>query len=580
MERRLAAILAADMVGFSRQMQTDDVGTLAKLREIRSSVVEPEMAAHRGRIFKTTGDGFLAEFQSAVDAILCAVAIQDAVNRRNVPVADAERLLFRMGLNIGDIIVEDGDVFGDGVNVAARLEPLAPAGGIVVSATKRDQLLNKTPVGFDPMGPQKLKNIAGTVEAFRVLPDGTASPAARSPATAHDNDDAVPTLAILPFENMSADAEQEHLGDGIAEDLISSLSQIGHLSVVPRASAFTFKNRGARSEEIGCELGARYILTGSLRKSGERIRLSVELTDARDDSLVWSARFDRRLDDIFAVQDEITLTIATALQVQLTEGEQAMLRHTTTNNVEAWTRFIQGLSFFRTVSAETYRRARRCFEDALALDPDSAQIRAMLACTLAIEGRFHWTVNRDETLARAKEQADAALAIAPDNPDAWAALGYWHMSHRRLDESAEAYARAASLAPDHADLRALSALALTFAERPEEAIRETLTAMRLNPFGPGWYRGILGHAYRYAGRYDDAITVLSEYNRQSPGFGLVDIVLTYTDMGETEKARETAKALIAARPEFTVEKWALTQNCADPERLARDRRSLTATGLL
>lgn len=580
MERHLAAIVAADMVGYSRQMQDDEVRTLSSLRLVHTQIVDPQISAHRGRVFKTTGDGFLAEFASAVDALDCAIAIQQAVSVHNQPEDPGKQVVFRMGLNIGDIILEDGDVFGDGVNIAARLEPLAPAGGIVVADTVHDQLWNKADVGFEPLGPKQLKNIIDPIEVYLVVPEAGAerqrNPSATSPARA---DTGNPVLAILPFDNLSSDPEQEHLADGIAEDLISSLSQIGHLSVTSRSSAFTFKNRTATVHEIASELGASHIVTGSLRKSADRIRLSVQLADAESDAHLWSTRYDRKLDDIFAVQDEITLTIATALQVKLTEGEQALLRYTTTDNVDAWTEFTRGLSFFRTVSADTYRQARRCFEKALSHDPDSAQLHAMLACTLAIEGRFHWVADRDETLARAKLSADRALEMDPDNADAHAALGYWHMSYRRLDESVAAYERAAELAPEHADLRALSALALTFAERPEDAIRAVQAAIKLNPMGPGWYFGILGHAFRYAGRFDEALEVLSDYNKRIAGFGLVDMVLTCADMGNMDDARRHARALLAARPEFTVENWALTQNCVDLERLARDRKSLIEAGL-
>ena len=579
MERRLAAILAADMVGFSRQMQDDEVRTLENLNLVRNKIVDREISGNRGRIFKNTGDGFLAEFASAVDALTCARAIQAAIDQHNQPERPGEQVVFRMGLNIGDIILENGDVFGDGVNIAARLEPLAPPGGIVVADTVHDQLWNKADVGFEPQGSKDLKGIADPVEVFLVV-EGRTEDRRRSRATASaPAGEDIPVLAILPFENMSTDADQEFLADGIAEDLISSLSQIGHLSVTPRSSAFTLKGRAATVEEIGRELGARYVVTGSLRKSDDRIRISVQLADAQTGRHMWSNRFDRMLDDIFAVQDEITLTVATALQVELTEGEQALLRYTSTNNVDAWTQFIRGLSHFRTVNADSYRQARSCFEQARAHDPDSAQIIAMLACTLAIEGRFHWVADRDETLQRAQSLADQALERDPENADAWAALGYWHMAYLRLEESVAAYRRAAELAPAHADLRALSALALTFAERPEEAIREVQSAIRLNPLGPGWYFGILGHAFRYAGRYDEALRVLSEYNDRSTGFGLVDMVLTCADMGDLESAREHAADLLAARPDFTVEIWALTQNCLDPDRLARDRASLLAAGL-
>lgn len=477
MERRLAAILAADMVGFSRQMQDDEVRTLESLNLVRTTIVGPEITGHRGRIFKNTGDGFLAEFASAVDALDCARAIQAAIRAHNQPEIPGAQVVFRMGLNIGDIIVESDDVFGDGVNIAARLEPLAPAGGIVVADTVHDQLWNKADVGFEPLGRKQLKNIADPVEVFLVV-EGSGGERRRSRAAAPAAQD-IPVLAILPFENMSAEPDQEFLADGIAEDLISSLSQIGHLSVTPRSSAFTFKGRAATVQEIGQELGARYVVTGSLRKSANRIRLSVQLADAQTGGHMWSNRYDRTLDDIFAVQYEITLTLATALQVELTEGEQALLRYTSTNNVEAWTYFIRGISHFRTVNADSYRHARACFEQALAHDPDSAQIIAMLACTLAIEGRFHWGADRDGTLQRAKSLADQALAVEPENTDAWAALGYWHMAHMQLEESVAAYGRAVELAPAHADLHALYALALTFAERPEEAIREAQAAIRL-----------------------------------------------------------------------------------------------------
>lgn len=576
MERRLAAIVAADMVGFSRQMQVDEVGTLERLTFANEKFVVPEINRHRGRIFKNTGDGFLAEFSSTVDALSCAVAIQQSLSANNDGADEGEQVQFRMGLNVGDVIVRDDDMFGDGVNIAARLEPLAPVGGILVTEAAYNQVRGKVDVAFEPVGPLSLKNISDPVDAFRV---GAGPQPATSASALGMAASTVPTVAILPFDNMSADPDQEHLSDGIAEDLITTLSQIGHLSIVSRNSAFAFKRQAASTRQIGLALKADYVLTGSVRRAGNRIRISAQLSDARTEAQIWAKRYDRDLDDIFAVQDEITLSIATELQVELTEGEQAKLRYTTTDNVAAWMPFIRGLSLFRTVSADTYRQARLLFEQALHEDPNSAQIAGMLACTHAIEGRFYWTADRDRSLDEAKRHADAALSIDPDIPDAWAALGYWHMCYRRLEESTAAYGRAVELAPDHADLRALYALSLTFAERAEEAVRQAETAMRLNPLDPGWYLGVLGHAYRYAGRLDEAIAVLADYDRRSPGFGLVDLVLAYMDAGEEEAARKRASALLAARPDFTIERWSRTQNCSDLDRLARDRRSLAAAGL-
>ena len=575
--RRLAAILAADIAGYTRLMEQDTDGTVSAWHAARGQVIDPLIAQYDGRIVKHTGDGFLAEYPTAQDAVRCAIAMQDGL--RDNP------LEFRMGVNIGDIIDDGEDIHGEGVNVAARLEGLAPPGSIYVSGEVHALVRNRLDVAFTDQGEHEVKHVSHPVRVFAVGSEAGASEAAPagSAAPASEPEEAAPELkpsvAVLPFDNLSADPEQEYFADGITEDLITTLSQIGQVTVASRNAAFGFKNKAVSAREAGEQLECRYVLTGSLRRSGNRVRITVQLTDANNEEHIWASRYDRDLEDIFAIQDEITLTIATALQVELTEGEQATLRYTTTENVAAWTHFIKGLSLFRTVSADTYRQARREFNEALKHDPDSAQIHAMLSCVHAIEGRFHWPEDRDEALRLAKEHADKALAIDPDNADAWAGLGYWHMSHYRLDESSEAYGNAVRLAPGHADLRALYALALTFAERPEEAIREARAAMKLNPLDPGWYCGVLGHAFRYAGRYEDAIAILLDYNRRSPGFGLVDIVLTYADMGESEEARAYAEKLLAARPDFTIENWALTQNCADPARLERDRASLVAAAL-
>ena len=580
--RRLAAIVVADIAGYSRLMEGDEAGTLARLQQLREEIIDPKMAEYRGRIVKTMGDGMLVEFASVTDALKSCVEMQEALLDRNATIPAERRIEFRVGVNLGEIIIEGADIYGTGVNVAARLETLAEPGGIRISGSVHDQIRTILSLDYEDMGEQTVKNISAPVRSYAVrsaVPVSATDPTPAPAPALQAAKSGKPSIAVLPFENLSGDSEQEYFADGITEDLITTLSQIGQLSVVSRNSAFTFKNRAVSAHDAGGELNARYVVTGSLRKSGNRIRVTVQLTDTETEEHLWSNRYDRGLEDVFAVQDEITLTIATALQVELTEGEQAKLRYTTTGNVAAWTLFIRGLSLFRTVSADTYRHARDCFEQALAEDPDSAQIRAMLACVHAIEGRFHWTPDRDESLRMAKELADQALAIDDGNADAWAALGYWHMSYLRLDESVAAYARAVEIAPDHADLRALYALALTFAERPDDAVREVKHAIELNPLDPGWYRGVLGHAYRYAGRLDEALAILTEYNRHGAGFGLVDMVLTCADMGEMEPARAHAKALLAERPDFAVANWEKTQNCADPGRLDTDRQSLVDAGL-
>lgn len=574
--RRLAAILAADIAGYTKLMEQDTDGTVAAWHAARHDVIDPQIATYGGRIVKHTGDGFLAEFPTAQDAVRCAVDMQKGLQ--------ASPLGFRIGINIGDIIDDGEDIHGEGVNVAARLEGLATPGGIYVSGEVHALVRNRLDVVFVDQGEHEVKHVRHPVRVYSVdagAPVVAATPeeVPEVPLNAAPDDDLKPSVAVLPFDNLSADPDQEYFADGITEDLITTLSQIGQITVASRNAVFGFKKQAISARDAGQQLSCRYVLTGSLRKAGNRLRITAQLTDAETEEHLWASRYDRELEDVFAIQDEITLTISTALQVELTEGEQATLRYTTTENVAAWTHFIKGLSLFRTVSAETYRQAGDAFRQALTHDPGSAQIHAMLSCVYAIQGRFYWTESRDESLDLAKKHADIALEIDRENADAWAGLGYWHMSYLRLDESAEAYATAVRLAPGHADLRALYALALTFAERPEQAIREAQAAMKLNPLDPGWYCGVLGHAFRYAGRYEDAIGILLDYNRRSPGFGLVDIVLTYADMRELDKARQYGVELLAVRPEFTIENWALTQNCADPDRLTKDKASLVAAGL-
>ena len=572
---RLAAVLAADVAGYTQLMERDTEGTVTAWTAARDEVIDPAVAAYFGRLVKFTGDGFLAEFPSVQDAVRCALYMQEGLA--------AGPLAFRMGVNLGDIVDDGRDIHGKGINVAARLESLSEPGGICISGEAHAMVRNRIDYPFIDRGEHQVKHVTQPVHVFSIRcvtsPDTPSEETAVAAVVETTASRARPSIAVLPFANMSGDAEQEYFSDGITEDLITTLSQIGHLAVMSRSAVFAFKKRDVSAQDAGRELNARYVVTGSLRKSSNRIRITAQLTDTESGENLWATRFDRDLEDIFAIQDEITLTIATALQVELTDGEQAKLRYTTTHNVKAWTSFIRGLSLFRTVSADTYRQSRACFEAALAEDQKSAQIRAMLACVHTIEGRFYWTADRGRSLRLAKEHADQALAIDADNADAWAALGYWHMSELRLDEAVASYARAVKIAPDHADLRALYALALTFAEKPDDGVREAQAAMRLNPLDPGWYCGVLGHAYRYAGRLDEALDVLSAYNQQSPGFGLVDIVLTYADRGDADKAQEYAKALLVARAEFTVATWERTQNCADPKRLSDDRQSLINAGL-
>ena len=344
-ERRLAAILATDVVGYSRLMGGDEEGTLAALKSLRKSLIDPKIAEYRGRIVKTTGDGALVEFASTVDALRCAIDIQRGMPERNADTPPGKKIEFRMGINVGDIIVDGDDIFGDGVNVAARLESISEPGGICISDVVHQQVDGRVEALFTDLGDQNLKNIARPVRAYRVaLKEARAEPpAASTAAAAAFASPEMPSIAVLPFQNMSGDAEQDYFCDGLVEDIITTLSKLAGLRVIARNSSFVYKGRSVDIREAAKQLGVRYVLEGSVRKSGNRIRITAQLIDAKDGTHLWAERYDRAIDDIFAIQDEITLVLATEMQVKLTEGEQARLRYTTTHNVEAWTYWVQGL---------------------------------------------------------------------------------------------------------------------------------------------------------------------------------------------------------------------------------------------
>ena len=390
--RRLAAILAADVVSYSGMMRADETGTIAALRQIWSETFNAAVAARHGRIVKMMGDGALVEFGSVVDAVECGIAIQRAMRERNLAV---ERPVeFRIGINLGDIVIEGDDILGDGVNIAARLEGQAPEGGILVSDVVHAQVNGKVSVTFADAGKIKLKNIDLPLQVWRWEGKNT-TPAAKPIAnftrpTAFEQ----PSIAVLPFSVMSADPEQGFFADGLVEEILTTLSKLSGLSVIARHSSFAYKGRAVDVRQVARELGVRFVLEGSVRKAGSRIRITAQLIDATTGIHIWADRFDRSIDDIFAVQDEITLTLATEMQVRLTEGEQARLRYTTTTNVEAWSLWIQGLNHIRRPNTtDSHVQARRCWEKALALDSRlggaqcHAQRRALFRRAPRLDGR-------------------------------------------------------------------------------------------------------------------------------------------------------------------------------------------------
>ena len=581
-ERRLAAVLAADIAGYSHLMGADELGTLEALKAHRREVVDPAIAGHKGRIVKTTGDGVLAEFASAVDAVTCAMAMQAKMAERNGSFTPT--ITFRIGINIGDIIIDGDDIFGDGVNVAARVENECEPGGVCLSGSAYEQVRGKTPFTFDDLGERSLKNIDRPVRLYaaRAAAALTASvktqPDATKPLAPPDR----PSIAVLPFQNMSGDSDQDYFSDGLVDDILTSLSKIAGLRVIARNSSFVYKGKSVDVREAAKHLGVRYILEGSVRKSGDRIRITTQLIDAIDGTHLWAERFDRVIDDIFAVQDEITLILATEMQVRLTEGEQARLRYTTTKNVEAWTYWVQGLSHYRqSISKEKIASAVVCWEKALRLDPSSAALNAMLGFMHMLDARFSWWDDPQTAVGKARTYIDKALELDPDNADAYLAAGGLFWFERQFDEAVSHARRAVQLAPGSADVANLASFYLTSAGFPEEAVVQSKKAIALSPNYPANYLGNLGYAHRHAGQVAEAISAFKAYDARVPGsgYGLADLIILHQQNGQPEEAKRTTERLLAARPGFTTASWLKTQIVRDAVRLEADAAALRAAGL-
>ena len=576
-KRKLTTILAADVVGYSRLMGADEVGTLAALKKRRAELIDPTVAEHEGRIVKLMGDGMLAEFASAVDAVECAVAIQQAMAQHNVALPPQGLIEFRIGVNLGDIVIDGDDILGDGVNVASRLEGQAPKGGVLVSDAVHAQIKGKVSITFEDAGELALKNIAAPVRAWRWTSDSARpSPPEGVPAALED----LPSIAVLPFSNISGDPEQEYFADGLVEDIITTLSKLAGLRVIARKSSFVYKAQAVDVRDVARKLGVRYVLEGSVRRGGNRIRITAQLIDATSGSHVWGERYDRPIDDIFAVQDEVTLVLATEMQVKLTEGEQARLRYTTTGDVEAWTHWVQGLSHYRgAVTEENYGAALTCWMKALALDPGSASLNAMIGFIHYADARFGWSDDRQTVRSKARMYADRAIQLDPENADANVSSGLAMLQHGRYEEAVALARHAARLAPGSADASTFACFILAFAGHPDEAVTHGERSMTLSPHYPGFYLGHLGNAYRLSGRIEEAIATFKAYHAKASGFGLVDLVMAYQQIGKPEEATRIAEELVSIRPDFKIATWADTQFRAEKAGLQNDIAALLASGL-
>ena len=578
-QRRLAAIVAADVVGYSRLVGLDEEGTLAKMRAHRTELIDPKVAEHGGRIVKTMGDGLLLEFPSVVSAVRCAIDFQTGMAERNAGASEDQRIDFRIGINLGDVVIDGDDIHGDGVNVTARLQEIAEPGGIAISRRVYEDVQDRLEASFENAGEQTLKNIARPVQVWRW------SPVARETAGAAGLQTSLqllnkPSIAVLPFTNMSGDPEQEYFADGLVEDIITTLSKLAGLRVIARNSSFVYKGQTVDIREAAKQLGVQYVLQGSVRRGGDRIRIAAQLIDASSDSHLWAERYDRSVEGIFAVQDEITLVLATEMQVKLTEGEQARLHYTTTGNVDAWTHWVKGLSRYRqAVTKENFTPALSCWQKALALDPASAALHGMIGYMHYMDARFGWWDDRHMALEKARTYADRALELDPDSPDGHTASSLTCLLEGRYDNAAVHARRAADLAPGSADAVSFACVVLANVGNAQEAVAHGERAMILSPNYPASYLGQLGNAYRLAGRIEDAIAVFKAYHARNPGFGLSDLVIVYQQTDRPAEAKRTAEQLLSIRRNFTIAAWAKTQFRADAAGIEADITALRAAGL-
>jgi adenylate cyclase len=613
-KRKLAAIFSADVKGYSRLMGEDEKGTVRTLntyKEVMTGLIQH----HRGRVVDAPGDNVLAEFTSVVDSVECAVEIQKELKTRNAELTENRRMEFRIGVNLGDVIEDGEQILGDGVNIAARLESLADAAGICISGTAFDQVKNKLNLGYKYLGEQTVKNILEPVRVYRVLmepeeagkvigerkakPRKWQKPVSilvailivvaavvviwrlylhptRPPVEVASKEKMAfplpdkPSIAVLPFVNMSGDKEQEYFSDGITEEIITALSKVPHLFVISRQSTFTFKGKPVKVKEVSEELGVRYVLEGSVRKSGDKVRITAQLIDALAGHHLWAERYDRDLKDIFALQDEITLRIISALQVELVGVERSSLSIKGTDNLEAYLKLLQSAYQSGRFTKEGNIQARRYAEEAIALDPKYVEAYLRLSATLIMDLRYGTSESPEQSLRRAEGYVQKALVLDDSSGAAHAFLGRIYLSKRQYEKAIAEGERALALDPNSDFVQAALAYSLYFAGRFEEANAMYQKAIRLNPF-PVWYSQMLASSYAELGRYEEAIKEYKKAVHRAPDSTMPHwgLAATYSLIGREKEAQDEAAEVLRIDPKFSLAHHAkalLFKNQADLDR--------------
>ena len=573
MERRLAAILAADVVGYSRLMGEDEAGTLTALKALRKELFAPKVVEHHGRIVKLMGDGALVEFQSVVDAVECAVAVQHGMAERNAGVPEDQRIAFRIGVNLGDIIVEGSDIYGNGVNVAARLQELAAPGGIALSATAHEHAAAKVDAGFRDGGEHELKNIAKPVRIYHWPDDADRQPdIAGAEGTLPLPDK--PSIAVLPFVNMSGDPDQEYFSDGITEDIITELSRFHSLSVVARNSSFRYKGQSPNVRDVGRELGVRYVLEGSVRKASERVRITAQLIDATSGSHVWADRYDGGLADIFELQDEITASVVGAIHPGIFKAEMERAKRKRPDNLDAYDLYLRGWWNYFRLTRESMSEARELLSKAIELDNGFAAAHTALACAHFYEFVRFWSDDSQRSLTEAIQAAQRAISL-----DANDAEPHWMVSiglafDRQYDLAFAEAERAVELNPNLAMAYCARSFAGAFGGRPEDGVTDALTALRLSPRDPFRFAFLNSLTVsQYASRnYEAAADAAMKLTGVAPEhpFGYFNLAPACGQLGRLQEARHALRKGMRYHPdvskEFIDARWPY-KDAADLEHL-------------
>ncbi len=575
MERRLAAILAADVVGYSRLMGADEAGTLSTLKAHRQELMEPEIAAHQGRIVKLMGDGVLAEFASVVDAVECAVALQQGMARRNAGVSQARRIQFRIGVNLGDVIVEGDDLYGDGVNVAARLEGLADPGGICISGPAFDVIEGKLDVAFEDVGERKVKNIAKPLRVYRFVPraDAQAAPAGEWRSVPDK-----PSIAVLPFTNMSGDPEQDYFADGITEDIITELSRFQSLFVIARNSTFTYKGRAVRVQDVGRELGVHYVLEGSVRRAGGRVRVTVQLVNATNGNHIWAERYDRDVTDIFELQDELTQSIVATLSGRLESADVERVKRKPPNTASVYDYVLRAKLCHHRGTPDDSAEALRLLDQALSIDPEFAPAYAWRACTVGQAFARGYIEQTDAAEREVYRDVLRGLALDENDLECIRILGEFRIEQYRPDDALVQNEKALRLNPNDPRIVAQRGEILTWLGRPEDGAEWVHKAMRLSPYEADAWAHLLGRALFGARRYQEALSAFSRVPRlRYPHHAFRAACHAY--LGEEDRAAAEAGEVLRAKADFSSDSFCKTLYYKDDAEREHVRQGLVKAGL-